>query len=264
MSFLKCGACGKSGQLKKCSRCQIVYYCNRECQLSAYPEHKNHCVKAMQNTDIVAAQSKVSQISKTCEVDSDGTIQHTFTLRDGMKKTLLTGAVPDFLIIALPLDLPVLIHCDMIKGLKELGYTATFIATTLLGFIKTSLCRRLEPDRFKKRLAEFGPVSKRYFLAATQEANGMTNESAPILNTMDALIVMKVIDQWANNAEMYSLIEKTHTDLKTPEDIPEVLKKMPNWTGRRLTVYFKLVFPTFSVFTKQCLDSNFIRKHVTK
>jgi tetratricopeptide (TPR) repeat protein len=42
-----CGWCGKMDvhASKKCSKCQVVWYCNEECQLQAWPEHKKHCHK---------------------------------------------------------------------------------------------------------------------------------------------------------------------------------------------------------------------------
>jgi tetratricopeptide (TPR) repeat protein len=42
-----CGWCGKMDvhASKKCGRCQAVWYCNEECQLQAWPEHKTHCHK---------------------------------------------------------------------------------------------------------------------------------------------------------------------------------------------------------------------------
>lgn len=43
-----CGACGKSceeagAKLKTCGRCQAAYFCSRECQKRAWPEHKEEC-----------------------------------------------------------------------------------------------------------------------------------------------------------------------------------------------------------------------------
>jgi tetratricopeptide (TPR) repeat protein len=42
-----CGWCGKMDvhASKKCGRCQAMWYCNEECQLQAWPEHKKHCHK---------------------------------------------------------------------------------------------------------------------------------------------------------------------------------------------------------------------------
>jgi len=41
----KCDSCGKehSTNLKKCSRCKIVVYCNRDCQRRHWPQHKGIC-----------------------------------------------------------------------------------------------------------------------------------------------------------------------------------------------------------------------------
>ncbi len=42
-----CGWCGKMDvhASKKCGKCQAVWYCNKECQLQAWPEHQKHCHK---------------------------------------------------------------------------------------------------------------------------------------------------------------------------------------------------------------------------
>eukprot|EP01112_Ceratiomyxa_fruticulosa_P000837 TRINITY_DN10774_c0_g1_i1.p1 TRINITY_DN10774_c0_g1~~TRINITY_DN10774_c0_g1_i1.p1 ORF type:complete len:164 (-),score=44.56 TRINITY_DN10774_c0_g1_i1:17-481(-) len=38
----KCAWCGKPAP-KKCSRCKNEWYCERECQVKAWPRHKNVC-----------------------------------------------------------------------------------------------------------------------------------------------------------------------------------------------------------------------------
>jgi len=35
-----CCACGGKKAVKKCSRCQVAYYCNRECQVADWKRHK--------------------------------------------------------------------------------------------------------------------------------------------------------------------------------------------------------------------------------
>ena len=41
-----CDYCGgKSGDLKRCSRCKAVWYCSRNCQKDAWKTHKTRCVK---------------------------------------------------------------------------------------------------------------------------------------------------------------------------------------------------------------------------
>ena len=44
-----CANCGKgeecSGDLKSCTACKLVKYCNRECQIAHRPQHKKECKK---------------------------------------------------------------------------------------------------------------------------------------------------------------------------------------------------------------------------
>ena len=44
-----CANCGKgeeeSGNLKACTACKLVKYCNRECQIAHRPQHKKKCKK---------------------------------------------------------------------------------------------------------------------------------------------------------------------------------------------------------------------------
>ncbi len=40
----RCSHCGKAAQnLKKCSGCRQVRYCNAECQRAHWPQHKKDC-----------------------------------------------------------------------------------------------------------------------------------------------------------------------------------------------------------------------------
>jgi hypothetical protein len=221
----------------------------------------------MSKSDRSIAQSKVSDIVKTFEVESNEDVKHTFTLRSGETKTLITGDIPNFSIADLPLDFPIHFHCEMLPELRKIGYPAPTCGLSLQDFIKIVLRRHLYTAEYKKRLEEFGPVSKKYFLAATQDASGMSNEASHILNTMDILIIMKIIDLWANGTQMYSLIEKTSTVMETLKELSEdaklkILTQMPNYTGRKLTMYFKLMFPPFEVFVRECLSSAYIIKKV--
>ncbi len=47
VSLTACGWCCKMDVhvSKKCGQSQLVWYCNEECQLQAWPEHKKHCHK---------------------------------------------------------------------------------------------------------------------------------------------------------------------------------------------------------------------------
>jgi tetratricopeptide (TPR) repeat protein len=57
-----CGWCGKMDvhASKKCSRCQAMWYCNEECQLQAWPEHKTHCHKKPAAPDAASASASAS------------------------------------------------------------------------------------------------------------------------------------------------------------------------------------------------------------
>ena len=38
-----CNTCHISGKFKKCSGCEKVYYCSKECQRQDWKEHKKTC-----------------------------------------------------------------------------------------------------------------------------------------------------------------------------------------------------------------------------
>ena len=42
-SHIGCDWCGKPGPTKNCSRCMSYYYCNRECQVNHWKNHKEQC-----------------------------------------------------------------------------------------------------------------------------------------------------------------------------------------------------------------------------
>ena len=50
-SHIGCDCCGKPGPTKSCSRCMSYYYCNRECQVNHWKEHKQHCAFVKENCD---------------------------------------------------------------------------------------------------------------------------------------------------------------------------------------------------------------------
>jgi hypothetical protein len=43
----KCWNCGKrsASRIRRCGRCRTAVYCDRECQLAAWPEHKKECIE---------------------------------------------------------------------------------------------------------------------------------------------------------------------------------------------------------------------------
>jgi len=42
-SDAKCAKCGKRGAKQRCSRCKVVDYCSKDCQLAAWKSHKKTC-----------------------------------------------------------------------------------------------------------------------------------------------------------------------------------------------------------------------------
>ena len=55
VDFFRCFLCGEEGtNLKKCSQCEIAYYCNKTCQRGHWKDHKLSCAQA------VAAQAEAA------------------------------------------------------------------------------------------------------------------------------------------------------------------------------------------------------------
>jgi hypothetical protein len=44
--YRKCANKQLTTAMQMCSRCQDMFYCNRECQVADWPNHKSHCKKA--------------------------------------------------------------------------------------------------------------------------------------------------------------------------------------------------------------------------
>ena len=63
----KCAVCGAKsspgGSLSKCGKCKGEYYCSRECQASAWPEHKKVCSKGGPSPSIFTDASAYGFIS---------------------------------------------------------------------------------------------------------------------------------------------------------------------------------------------------------
>lgn len=47
-SMNKCGECGQEA-IKKCSHCQQIFYCSRNCQVKHWPQHKPSCQRVQSN-----------------------------------------------------------------------------------------------------------------------------------------------------------------------------------------------------------------------
>lgn len=78
----KCGACGRGGASKFCSKCRKVYYCSRECQVKAWKSgHKMECGKEENEEDYLdivvetmtfrKEEPEVQKVVKQVNVDPD-------------------------------------------------------------------------------------------------------------------------------------------------------------------------------------------------
>uniref|UniRef100_A0A914LQE2 MYND-type domain-containing protein n=1 Tax=Meloidogyne incognita TaxID=6306 RepID=A0A914LQE2_MELIC len=62
----KCENCQKEAKLK-CSKCSTAYYCDRNCQIKDWPEHKKNCFKQNEKGE----QSNVEKTAKEVEENID-------------------------------------------------------------------------------------------------------------------------------------------------------------------------------------------------
>eukprot|EP01084_Bolivina_argentea_P128448 227060_1 len=58
-----CDNCGKSGVSSRCSACQTVYYCNKQCQSDHWKNHKTQC-KLMQTKNKEKTQINIDDLMK--------------------------------------------------------------------------------------------------------------------------------------------------------------------------------------------------------
>ena len=62
------------GRYKKCSRCQIAFYCTKDCQLAHWKTHKKHCTKPSFGDEEEKAGTKKGFVKVT--TDKDGALSH--------------------------------------------------------------------------------------------------------------------------------------------------------------------------------------------
>ena len=87
-----CAACGKSGDnLKACTACHLVKYCNRDCQILHRPKHKKECRKRaaeLGGDDTTSADRIVNDISESIsKVSISGSVPGSTTTADKKMNT---------------------------------------------------------------------------------------------------------------------------------------------------------------------------------
>lgn len=80
---LKCSGCGSSDSSSQCSRCGALY-CNRDCQVKNWPEHKKICVSSRESSSV---QSRESSSETSVNTTNNATTELTL-LRERMIEQL--------------------------------------------------------------------------------------------------------------------------------------------------------------------------------
>ena len=83
-----CAACGKaSDDLKDCTACHLVKYCNRECQIAHRPKHKKECRKRSAELKHSGGDNTPNRnVNEILEGISNASISDTSTNAGGDKK----------------------------------------------------------------------------------------------------------------------------------------------------------------------------------
>ena len=73
--MLVCASCGKGGDnLKTCTACKSVKYCNRDCQISHRPQHKKECRKiaaGLQERKAIISSNGTAKIREKSIISDD-------------------------------------------------------------------------------------------------------------------------------------------------------------------------------------------------
>jgi hypothetical protein len=109
-SEYKLNAGGERVKLLRCTTCKIARYCSQACQRAAWPEHKKKCAPPPNGVTHKSGASpgacpsgNLGYIPCAELDDQDGRIMMVeFTLRDGRKKLVTSGIMPDFMLSDLP------------------------------------------------------------------------------------------------------------------------------------------------------------------
>ncbi|KAK3091213.1 hypothetical protein FSP39_017992 [Pinctada imbricata] len=69
-----CYLCQKVGNNKRCSKCQKVWYCSKECQTKDWANHKKECKRSCQTTENVSTDDGKDSKSEDAENFTTGTL----------------------------------------------------------------------------------------------------------------------------------------------------------------------------------------------
>lgn len=82
----RCDFCLLASKLMKCAKCEYVYYCNRSCQVNAWPVHKMECeyLKNVGNRNIPDSARMLSRI--ILKLTNGGAAEKSYYTKDQFRK----------------------------------------------------------------------------------------------------------------------------------------------------------------------------------
>lgn len=91
-----CRYCKRDDVIKRCSRCKIAYYCNRECQKNDYPTHKVVCRDVKEEVPAYVDRQRYIEMAL---VDPQVAMSLTVTYQHGIQDHL--RIYPDYRVVIL-------------------------------------------------------------------------------------------------------------------------------------------------------------------
>lgn len=214
-SLKTCGQCQKeSNDLKVCSRCTLIYYCNPDCQKKAWKTHKTICKEPTKET-ISATYSNFKDESKEIKFDIKNwdkeQIQQTGAKKVGIKQNkqlneFVNSINSNFFSFKINSDNDVIAFIgsfctDFINKLKSERYNGVLT---------------LSEEKLKSLLDEQNYIEVMKYLWTEKDVEKAINFVKPIAEAGHAIFMM----------ELFRLLSEQIKTIKTPteENFKEALK----------------------------------------